>query len=106
MRAPVRYPEPGQPEIQSGFSFRSARSADAVGAAQAAGSKLPAVYICRGGKAIHGLSVSVEWSIISSSHSATVSLVMYYYFTITAPSSVVQEENTEEEYFLKVKIGC
>lgn len=33
---------------------------------------LPAVYICRGGKPIQGLAVSLERSIISSSDSATV----------------------------------
>ncbi len=38
------------------------------------GLNLPAVYICRGGKPIQGLAVSLERSIISSSDSATVSL--------------------------------
>ncbi|KAG7512006.1 hypothetical protein JOB18_016879 [Solea senegalensis] len=39
------------------------------------GLNLPAaaVYICRGGKPIQGLAVLLEWSIISSSDSATVS---------------------------------
>lgn len=38
------------------------------------GLNLPAVYICRGGKPIQGLAVSLELSIISSSDSATVAL--------------------------------
>lgn len=38
------------------------------------GLNLPAVYICRGGKPIQGLAVSLERSIISSSDSATVAL--------------------------------